>query len=166
MSQYTTVFGSLASYQKGSIELITGSPKHYVFSNVFEVAAKAKPYEKVVVAKNLEYVIETIRAEGTSPWFACAHDEFAVCIDGTVEVHYLKLEDPTAIVGAGKEGTVKAGESPKGKKMGYIKLKRGHQALLPAGAAYQFRAESPSVILLQTIKGDLSLEKWREICLQ
>jgi hypothetical protein len=50
--------------------------------------------------------------------------------------------------------------------MGYVKLKRGHQALLPGDCAYQFRAGSPGVLLLQTIKGDLSVEKWREICLQ
>jgi len=165
MSEYTTVFGSLANFRKGSIEIITGSPKHYVFSNVFEVASKAKPYEKVIVGKNLEFVIETLRAEGTSPWFACAHDEFAVCMDGAVEVHYLKLDDPRAVIPQGKEGTVRAGE-PKGRKIGYVKLKRGHQALLPADCAYQFRAGSPGVLLLQTIKGDLSIEKWREICLQ
>src|SRR5262245_14048416 len=164
MSQYTTVFGSLSNYQKGSIEIISGSAKHYVHSNVFEVASKSKPYEKVVVGKNLEYVIETLRAEGTSPWFACGHDEFAVCVDGTVEVHYVKLDEPSAVIPQGKEGTVRAGESPKGKKMGYVTLKRGHQALLPAGAAYQFRSPSPGVVLLQTIKGDLSVEKWGEIC--
>ncbi len=43
-------------------------PGNYVFSNVFEVASKAKPYEKVAVGKNIEYVIEAIRAEGTSGW--------------------------------------------------------------------------------------------------
>ncbi len=57
MSFHTT-FGSLASYEKGHIEIINDNPKYYVFSNVFEVAAKSKPYEKVAVAKNLEYVVE------------------------------------------------------------------------------------------------------------
>jgi hypothetical protein len=161
MSQYTTVFGSLASYQKGSVEIIDGSAKHYVFSNIFEVASKAKPYEKVVVGKNLEYVIETLRAEDTSRWFACAHDEFVICMDGTVEIAFIKLDQP---VPAGKEGTVNGGDAPKGRKMGTIRLKRGHQALLPAGAAYQFKAASPGVLLLQTIKGELSVEKWAEIC--
>ena len=163
MSQYTTVFGSLASYQKGSVEIIDGSAKHYVFSNIFEVASKAKPYEKVVVGKNLEYVIETLRAEGTSRWFTCAHDEFVICMDGTVEIAFIKLDQP---VPAGKEGTANAGDAPKGRKMGTIRLKRGHQALLPAGAAYQFKATSPGVLLLQTIKGELSVEKWAEICVQ
>jgi len=51
-----------------------------------------------------------------------------------------------------------------GKKMGRMKLRRGHQALLPAGAAYQFIAEKPGVILLQTLKGPLTVEKWADIC--
>lgn len=64
---FNTVFGSLAQYTKGSIELVTGKKSHYAFSNIFEVAAKSAPYEKIVVGLNLGYVIEAIRAEGTSP---------------------------------------------------------------------------------------------------
>ncbi len=37
--------------------------------------------------------------------------------------------------------------------MGTIQLKRGHQALLPKGAAYRFKAARPSVMIQQTIKG-------------
>jgi hypothetical protein len=37
-------------------------------------------------------------------------------------------------------------------------------ALLPKGSAYQFRAASPGVLLLQTIRGDLTIERWAEIC--
>jgi hypothetical protein len=48
--------------------------------------------------------------------------------------------------------------------MGYIKCKRGHQALLPKGAAYRFSADKPGVLLLQTILGDLSVQKWAQIC--
>ena len=36
--------------------------------------------------------------------------------------------------------------------------------LLPAGAAYQFHAGSPSVILLQTLAGRDTVERWAEIC--
>jgi hypothetical protein len=50
--------------------------------------------------------------------------------------------------------------------MGLVRLKRGHQALLPAGAAYQFRAVQRGVLLLQTILGDHSVERWKEICYQ
>jgi hypothetical protein len=161
---YTTQFGSLDRFRKGSIEIIEGSAKHYVFSNMFEVANGAKPYEKVVVAKNLQFVIETLRAEGDSPWFAASHDEFVVAMDGEVEVQFVKLDDPDRIVPASKEGSVKLQGEPQGKKMGYVRLKRGHQALLPAHAAYRFRALRRGVLLLQTILGEHSVQKWAEIC--
>ena len=62
------------------------------------------------------------------------------------------------------EGTQLAGETPKGKPMGYVLLKRGHQCLLPAGTAYRFETSRPGVLLQQTIKGPLSVEKWADIC--
>lgn len=163
---FHTAFGSVSSYEKGSIEIINDNPKYYVFSNVFEVASKAKPYEKVAVAKNLEYVIEAIRAEGTSGWMACSHDEFAVVMDGEVEVEYVKLNSPESVAPAGKEGTVAVQGEPKGRRMGTIRLKRGHQALLPKGAAYRFKAARPSVMIQQTILGALTVQKWGEICYQ
>ena len=93
MTDVTTVFGSLRDHQKGRIEIISDDPKNYVFSNVFEVAGKSKPYERVAVGKNFEYVIECLRAEGTSPWYVCAHDEFALVMDGKVEVRLRKIDD-------------------------------------------------------------------------
>ena len=36
--------------------------------------------------------------------------------------------------------------------------------LLPAGAAYQFHAAHPGVILLQTLAGRDTVERWAEIC--
>jgi hypothetical protein len=161
---FTTVFGSLSRYEKGTMEIINDNPKYYVFSNVFEVAAKSKPYEKVAVAKNLEYVIEAIRAEGVSPWMACSHDEFAVVMDGEVEVEYVKLDNPDAVAPPGKEGTVQVQGEPKGKRMGSVRLKRGHQTLLPKGAAYRFKASKPGVMIQQTIVGPLTVQKWGEIC--
>jgi hypothetical protein len=157
-----TVFGSISDFQKGSIEIVSGDPKNYVFSNIFEVASRSQPYERVVVAKNLEYVQEVMRAEGTSPWFACAHDEFALCMDGEVTVELLRLSTPPAST---TNGAVPAGENPDGQRMGLIRLKRGHQALLPAGCAYRFTATRLGVILQQTILGELSVQKWNEICL-
>ena len=159
----TTVFGSIADYQKGSIEIVSGDPRHYVFSNIFEVASKSKPYERVVVGKNLEYVQEVMRAEGTSPWFDCGHDEFALCMDGEVDVEFLKLAAPPP---SDINGPVLVGEAPEGQRMGLIKLKRGHQALLPAGCGYRFTAGRLGVILQQTILGELSRQKWNEICLK
>ena len=45
-----------------------------------------------------------------------------------------------------------------------MKLKRGHQGLLPKNTAYQFRSATPGVVILQTCKGDLSVERWADIC--
>lgn len=162
--EFQTVFGSLGDYVKGDLEIINDDPKHYAFSNVFDVASKSRPYEKVVVALNLGYVLEVLRAEGKSPWFAAAHDEFAIILDGTVQVDLVKLDAPKSIVPADKKGSVRLEAEPQGSKMGHIKCSRGHQALLPAGAAYRFTAAQPGVILLQTIEGELSVQKWADIC--
>ncbi len=155
-----TVFGSLENYSKGSVEIVSGQASHYAFSNIFEVAQKSLPYEKVVVGLNLGYVVETLRAEGQSPWYTAAHDEFAIVMDGEVRVDFLKLDAPLT----DGEGTRLAGDVPAGKPMGYVLLKRGHQCLLPVGSAYRFEAGRPGVILQQTIKGPLSVEKWADIC--
>ena len=163
MTTYTTKFGSLESYDKGRIEIINDDPKHYVFSNVFEVAANAKPYEKIAVGKNMEYVLETIRAEGVSEWRTCAHDEFPTVLDGEVRVDLVKLDVPLAA--ADKNGSIAIDGEPVGPKMGHVILRRGHMCLLPGNAAYRFTADAASVILLQTIQGDDTIERWAEICL-
>ena len=105
MTTYTTTFGSLADYSKGGIEIIDDDPKHYAFSNMFEVANSSKPWEKVAVGKNMEYVLEVIRAEGTSEWRTCSHDEFPLVMDGEVTVELVKLETPLAP--ADKNGSVR-----------------------------------------------------------
>jgi hypothetical protein len=163
-NQFHTVFGSLTDYVKGDLEIINDNPKYYAFSNVFDVAAKSKPYEKVVVALNLGYVLEVLRAEGSSDWFAAAHDEFAIVLDGVVDIDLVKLDHPETLVSPDKKGAVKVKGEPVGRKMGHIKASRGHQALLPQGAAYRFRAARTSVILMQTIEGELSVQKWADIC--
>jgi hypothetical protein len=163
-----TGFASLDDYRKGEIELISGSRKEYGFSNLFEVASNSRPWDRIAVGKNLEYVQEVVRAEGTSPWFACAHDEFAICMDGQVQVEYMKLDDPRAVVAADRSGAVRVAGDPSGRRMGHIELKRGHQALLNSDCAYRFRAQGgrPAVLLIQTMLGDLTVQKWAEICLQ
>ena len=163
MTRYVTRFGSLNHYEKGGVEVINDDPKYYVFSNIFEVASMSKPYEKVAVGKNLQYVIEAIRAEGTSEWRAAAHDEFALVMDGEVEIRLLKLDDPS-IVPPQKEGSIRLPGNPAGRKMGLVKARRGHMTLLPVGAAYQFHADRPGVILLQTMAGDDTQYRWAAIC--
>jgi len=157
-----TQFGSLEHYEKGGVEAINDDPRNYAFSNVFEVAAKAEPYEKIAVAKNLKYVLEAIRAEGVSPWYTASHDESAIVMDGQVEIRLIKLD--SAAVPEEHEGTTMLEGTPKGRPMGRIVARRGHMALLPRGAAYQFSAARPGVVLLQSVAGDLTVERWKDIC--
>lgn len=162
MMRRGTRFGSLENYEKGGVQVINDDPRNYVFSNIFEVASRAQPYEKVAVGKNLKYVLEAVRAEGPSPWYSASHDEAAIVMDGEVEIRLVKLKQK--LVAEDHEGTTMLEGNPQGAKMGYIVARRGHMALLPKGAAYQFHAAKPAVILLQTIQGDLTVEKWKEIC--
>jgi hypothetical protein len=160
---HTTRFGSLHRYEKGGVEVINDDARNYVFSNIFEVASKAKPYEKVAVGKNIEYVIEAIRADGTSGWRAPAQDEFALVMDGEVEIRLRKLEQP-GVVPAGARGSVGLAGTPAGRAMGMVRARRGHMTLLPVGAAYQFHAAQPGVILLQTLACEDTVERWADIC--
>jgi hypothetical protein len=161
-TSYETRFGSLAHFDKGGVEIINDDPRHYAFSNVFEVASNAKPYEKIAVGKNMRYVLEAVRAEGTSGWRAAGHDEFALVLDGEVEITLVKLDESP--VPADASGSVALSGEPVGRRMGRIVARRGHQALLPAGAAYRFAAARPAVVLMQTIAGPDTQFRWTEIC--
>lgn len=161
---YETKFGSLDRYDKGQVQAIDDNVRHYAFSNCFEIASKSRPYERVVFGQNQIYVLECIRAEGTSPWYTCAHDEFALVMDGEVEVHLVQLEGEQVVPDVDHEGAVLVSGEPRGKKMGWMKLRRGHQGMLPKNSAYQFRSSKPGVVIVQTCKGDLSVERWADIC--
>jgi hypothetical protein len=163
MARHATRFGSLQHYEKGGVEVINDDARNYVFSNLFQVASKSAPYEKVAVGKNIEYVIEAIRTEGTSGWRAPAQDEFALVMDGEVEIRLLKLDNP-GVVAPGTRGSVGIVGTPAGRPMGRVRARRGHMTLLPVGAAYQFHAARPGVVLLQTIAGADTIERWAEIC--
>ncbi len=164
-STYQTKFGSLKSFEKGRVENISDDVKNYAFSNCFDIASRSLPYEKVVFGQNQIYVLETLRAEGDSPWYTCAHDEFALSMDGEIEIHLVKLGAAQTVKDENKNGAVLVQGEPQGQKMGWMKIKRGHQALLPKNTAYQFRnSGEPGVIVLQSCKGDLSVEKWSDIC--
>lgn len=162
---YATRFGSLESYEKGSIEIIADDPKNYAFSNIYEVASSSAPYEKVVVGMNREYVLEAVRTEGTSEWRTAAHDEFALVMDGAVDAHFVKLDEPRSHTAPDDAGSVAIDGEPAGAPMGFVRARKGHMVLLPADCAYRFVAEAPGVVLLQTIKGPGSIERWADICL-
>jgi hypothetical protein len=157
-----TRFRSLEHYEKGGVEVINDDPRNYAFSNIFEVASKSEPYEKVAVAKNLKYVLETIRAEGTSPWYTAAHDDSAIIMDGEVEIRLIKVETPA--VAEEHEGTTMLEGTPRASGWATIVARRGHMALPPKGAAYQFHAAKPGVILLRSVLGDLTVQRWKDIC--
>jgi hypothetical protein len=161
---YQTRFGSLSSFEKGRVEAIADDVKNYAFSNCFDIASQSAPYERVVFGQNQIYVLEVARAEGESPWYTCAHDEFALCMDGDVEVHLVKLDASQQVPDADHNGAVLVEGQPQGAKMGWMKIRRGHQAMLPKNTAYQFRSAKPGVLILQTCKGRLSVEKWADIC--
>lgn len=163
-SDYRTEFGSISEYRKGGVEIIDDSPKNYVFSNMFDVCSSSAAYERVAVAKNFEYVIEAVRAEGQSPWYAADHDEFVLCLDGEVEVTLVKLGNPDEGAPVGSEGAHVLASAPTGPRMGRLVLRRGHQGLLPRGASYRFSSEKPTALMIQTIAGPQTLQRWTDIC--
>jgi hypothetical protein len=161
---YQTRFGSLQHFEKGGVQAIADDVRNYAFSNCYEIASRAKPYEKVVFGQNQIYALEAIRAEGDSPWYTCAHDEFALCMDGEVDIDLVKLDPEQTVPDEQHNGAVLVKGEPRGPKMGWMRVRRGHQALLPKNTAYRFRSAKPAVVVLQTCKGDLSIERWAEIC--
>ncbi len=158
---YNTHIGSLDRYEKGTIELRDDLRK-YAFSNVFEVAGSAAPFERIAVAQNLEYVAEAVRIEGDSPWYAAPHDEFAIVMDGEVTFHFVKLADDQVPGHAG--GAARLGAEPNGPRMGRVTARRGHQVLLPKGAAYQMVSQRPAVAIVQTMDGPETVKRWSQIC--
>lgn len=157
-----TRFASTDDYVKGGVEIIgADAAPRYLFSNMFEVARQAAPWERVVVARNLEFTIECARAEGDSPWFICAHDETCLVMQGDIDIHFIAAETRPAADGNGAQRLTAA---PAGAPMGHVRLARGHMALLPANAAYQLRPRGLGVVLLQSIEGPLSVQRWAAIC--
>jgi hypothetical protein len=158
---YETRLASLADYEKGRVEVIDDDPKNYAFSNIFEVASLAKPFEQIAVAKNFEYVLEAVRVEGTSGWRAAAHDQSALVLDGEVEFTIRTLPQGHPLPDNGSGGV--AEDAPE-TLMGRVVAWRGHLTLLPAGRAYRFTSQAPAVVLVQTVAGPDTQFRWSEIC--
>lgn len=159
--EYVTRFGSLENYEKGGVEVINDDPKNYAFSNIFEVASIAKPFEKIAVGKNFQYVLEVVRVEGVSKWRLCRHDESALVMDGEVEFAFRTVVDPPD---PPANGSIALGGEPAGEAVGRVFARRGHLTLLPGGRAYRYSATRPSVLLIQTIEGVDTQYRWAEIC--
>ncbi len=162
-----TVFASMDNYVKGDVQIIgEENPENYLLSNMFEVAASSPAWERVIVARNLEFTVEVIRSEGDSPWYICSHDETLLVMQGAVDIVFVEPDDSSIVPAEDHEGSVRLDAEPDGKAMGRVKAGRGHLTLLPAGAAYQVQTRESGVLLLQTVDGDESIEKWKEICQQ
>ncbi len=163
MSGFVTRFGSLAAFEQGRVEVVDDDPRHYAFSNMFQVASQAGPWEQVAVGQNRQYVLEVLRAEGTSPWRTCAHDQSALVMDGQLTVE-LAQPAPHQQPPPGQEGSVGVQGEPGGARMGRVAARRGHLVLLPAGACYRMSARAPGVVLVQTIAGADTHYRWAQIC--
>jgi len=149
---------SMAHYEKGGVDIVDPSEtlKRYVYSNVYEVGARAKPYEKIAVAKNGLYVVECIVAEGIMPqWRLQSHDEFVLCLEGEVRVDFI---EPRVELPAGGHPEVN------GEEMGYILVREGNLCLLPKGVAYRFTASRRSLLLQQAKQSADTVFRWEEIC--
>jgi hypothetical protein len=158
---YVTRLASLDHYEKGGVEIIDDDPKNYAFSNIFEVASRAKPFEQIAVGKNFEYVLEVVRVEGISGWRACSHDQSALVLDGEVEFTLRTLADSDSLPANGSVGVA---EEATDAAMGRVIARRGHLTLLPAGRAYRYAASRPAVLLIQTVEGVDTQYRWAEIC--
>ncbi len=150
--------GSMARHEKGGVDIVDPreSIKRYVYSNVYEIGAQAKPYEKLAVAKNGPYVIECVVAEGVMPhWRLQSHDEFLVCLEGEVRVDFI---EPRVELPAGGHSEVP------GEAVGYIVAREGNLCLLPKGMAYKLSASRRSLLLQQAKQSDDTVFAWAAIC--
>jgi len=162
MSAYT-VTGSLTNFRKGSLDLFSAKPEHYAFSNIFDVAQRSDFFERVAVTKNIEYVTEVIKIQHDSPWFIAAHDEFALIMDGDVTLTFFTVP-PQTLPAPASQGAHLLEAPPSGACMGNVQARRGHLVLLPANTAYRLGSDQPAVALIQTLSGDLTQERWADIC--
>src|SRR5204862_175547 len=108
-----------------------------------------RPYRLPQLRRALEHVARhRDRVWLTRPGEICAHIESL----------------PRGVVPAATRGSVGLAGTPPGRKMGVVRARRGHMTLLPVGAAYQFHAAQPGVLLLQTLAGADTVECWADIC--
>jgi len=157
-SKDTPLSGSMAQHEKGGVDIVDPreSVRRYVYSNVYEIGARARPYEKLAVAKNGPYVVECIVAERVMPqWHLQPHDEFLVCLEGEVRIDFI---EPRTELPPGAHATVP------GEEMGYIVVREGNLCLLPKGMAYKLSADRRSLLLLQAKQSEHTVFAWEEIC--
>jgi hypothetical protein len=133
--------------------LATLDVQDYASLNLFDVAAWARPWERIPIGRTRTHVLEVARAQGISPWFANARDESVLVLDGDIVIQYKRPHIPA--VAPGQPFAVRLEKEPTGTRMGWIRATRGHLARLPIGVAYEFRAiGGPGILLIQTGNGE------------
>ena len=85
------------------------------------------------------------------------------CSTARSTCYFIKPSDGP-LVDAQTEGSVRLEGQPSGQSMGHVRLRRGHQALLPAGAAYRFEADNRRAAGADHPRA-ASVEKWADICI-
>jgi hypothetical protein len=150
--------GSMAQHQKGGVELVDPHEqvRRYVYSNVYDIGAQAKPYEKLAVAKNGPYVVECLVAQGVMPeWHLQPHDEFLLCLEGEVRIDFI---EPRTELPPGNHASVP------GEELGHIIVREGNLCLLPKGMAYKLSASRRSLLLQQAKQSAETVFAWEKIC--
>lgn len=163
MTGEQTFIASMKTVRPGGLFLPNDDPEHYAFSNLYDVARESRSFERVAVVKNLQYVVEVMKVEGESPWYAASHDEFALVMEGTVTFSFVELAEGDKVAQA-EEGAHRLPARPNGAFVGTVKAGLGNLVLLPTQTAYRLASPSPAVVIFQTIAGPETLERWREIC--
>ena len=150
--------GSMAEHRKGGVELVDPREqvRRYVYSNVYDIGADAKPYKKLAVAKNGPYVVECLVAQGVMPhWRLQPHDEFILCLEGEVRIDFI---EPRTELPPGNHTNVP------GEELGHIIVREGNLCLLPKGMAYKLSAARRSLLLQQAKQSAETVFAWEEIC--
>ncbi len=87
-----------------------------------------------------------MRAEGTSDWYTAAHDEFAVVMDGEVEVELVKLDDPERLAPSGTRGSARPRLSV-GRKDGLASNASGPSGTAAERGGVPFSGDKNGVVL-------------------
>ena len=105
-----------------------------------------------------------MRAEGESEWFTASHDEFALAMDGEIEIHFHKAVGdeivPESVDGTQKRRLTRRTARRWAMSSCVAAIKRSCRR----EASTSIAARKLGVIMLQTILGDNSVQKWAEIC--
>ena len=163
--EYTTRFGSLDSYEKGGVEIIDDDPSTTPSPTCSRSPRWRRRTRRWPSARTCSTSLEVIRAEGTSGWRTCAHDEFVLCMDGEVTVELVKPTTPLAP--AGKEGSVAVDGEPEGVPMGTrLASAAATWRCCRAARPTASKPAAPSVSCSsRPCLGDDTVERWAEICL-